>query len=126
VPANDRVGYMSARYAIARWGGAWDYQPLLYVDADILFDRRVAPMRSPSAEMTRSIDIGSWWIDAYAAARMREPSSSRTLLLTRAAMKRATEASAGLMRGGMHRAIIYRQDIKTAVFRPRTAERFYR
>lgn len=42
--AHDRTGYMSARFCIVRWPGAWDYQPLLYVDADILFDEPVAPM----------------------------------------------------------------------------------
>lgn len=42
--AVDRVGYVAARYAIAEWRGAGDYQPLLYSDADILFDRPIAPM----------------------------------------------------------------------------------
>ena len=43
-PAADRVSYMAARFAPLRWSGAWDYQPLLYADADILFDLPVAPM----------------------------------------------------------------------------------
>ncbi len=44
MPAVDRVAYLASRYAIAIWPGAWDFQPLLYVDADLLFDRPVAPM----------------------------------------------------------------------------------
>lgn len=44
MPAVDRVGYIAARYAIATWPDAGDFQPLLYVDADLLFDRAVAPM----------------------------------------------------------------------------------
>ena len=51
--ARDRVGYMSARYGIARWPGAWDYQPLLYVDADMLFDMPVAPMLHEIAQSDR-------------------------------------------------------------------------
>ena len=42
--AADRVAYIAARYAIADWRGAGDYQPLLYADADIVFDRPIAPM----------------------------------------------------------------------------------
>ena len=42
--AVDRVGYIAARYAIADWRDAWQFQPLLYTDADVLFDRPVAPM----------------------------------------------------------------------------------
>ncbi len=43
-PAVDRVAYTASRYAIATWHAAWDFQPLLYADADLLFDRPVAPM----------------------------------------------------------------------------------
>jgi lipopolysaccharide biosynthesis glycosyltransferase len=35
---------MVARYLILDWPDAWRYQPLLYVDADIVFDRDVTPM----------------------------------------------------------------------------------
>ncbi len=42
--AVDRVAYIAARYAIAEWRGAGDYKPLLYADADIVFDRPIAPM----------------------------------------------------------------------------------
>jgi hypothetical protein len=42
--ARDRMAAMAARLTIGSWRDAWDFQPLLYVDADILFDRPVAPM----------------------------------------------------------------------------------
>ena len=51
--AHDTVGYKTARYGIVQWPGAWDYQPLLYVDADILFDRPVAPMLHDIARADR-------------------------------------------------------------------------
>ena len=51
--AVDRVGYVAARYAIADWAEAWHFQPLLYVDADVLFDRPVAPMLSEVAQSDR-------------------------------------------------------------------------
>ncbi len=41
---HDRPGFMVARYLILDWPDAWRYQPLLYVDADIVFDRDVTPM----------------------------------------------------------------------------------
>ena len=41
---HDRPGFMVARYLILDWPDAWRYQPLLYVDADIVFDREVTPM----------------------------------------------------------------------------------
>ena len=41
---HDRPGFMVARYLILDWPDAARYQPLLYVDADIVFDRDVTPM----------------------------------------------------------------------------------
>jgi hypothetical protein len=40
----DRPGYMAARYFILDWVDAWRFQPVLYVDTDIVFDNDVAPM----------------------------------------------------------------------------------
>lgn len=40
----DPLAFMAARLTIANWRDAWDFQPLLYVDADVLFDLPVAPM----------------------------------------------------------------------------------
>lgn len=51
--AKDQAGYMAARYAIGTWHDAWAYQPLLYVDTDILFDRPVAPMLQAIARSDR-------------------------------------------------------------------------
>jgi len=50
MPAVDRVAFLAARYAIATWPAAWDFQPLLYADADLLFDRPVAPMLQAIAQ----------------------------------------------------------------------------
>ena len=41
---SDRPGFLAARYLIVDWLEGWQFQPLLYVDADIVFDRDVAPM----------------------------------------------------------------------------------
>ncbi len=41
--ARDRVAFMTARYAITDWADAWQYQPLLYVDTDTIFDADIAP-----------------------------------------------------------------------------------
>jgi hypothetical protein len=42
--AHDKLAYMAARLTIGTWPEARDCQPLLYVDADILFDLPIAPM----------------------------------------------------------------------------------
>ncbi len=42
--ARDPMAYMAARLTIGSWPDAREFQPLLYVDADILFDLPVAPM----------------------------------------------------------------------------------
>jgi hypothetical protein len=42
--ACDRLAYMAARLSIGDWADARNFQPLLYVDADILFDLPVEPM----------------------------------------------------------------------------------
>jgi len=42
--ACDSMAYMAARLTIGSWPDAREFQPLLYVDADILFDRPVAAM----------------------------------------------------------------------------------
>ncbi len=42
--ARDRVAFMAARYTIADWADAWQYQPLLYVDTDTIFDADIAPI----------------------------------------------------------------------------------
>ena len=42
--ARDRAAFMAARYAIADWPGGWNYQPILYVDTDTVFDADIAPM----------------------------------------------------------------------------------
>ena len=44
IEARDRIAFIAARYAIADWPAAAAFQPLLYVDADMLFDKPVAPM----------------------------------------------------------------------------------
>lgn len=41
---SDRPGYMAARYFIPDWPDARRFQPLLYVDTDIVFDSDVTPM----------------------------------------------------------------------------------
>jgi hypothetical protein len=41
---SDRPGFMAARYLILDWPDARRFQPLLYVDTDIVFDRDVTPM----------------------------------------------------------------------------------
>ena len=41
---SDRPGFMAARYLILDWPDAWQFQPLLYIDTDIVFDRDVTPM----------------------------------------------------------------------------------
>ena len=51
--AVDRVGYIAARLAICDWRDAWQFQPLLYADADILFDGPVAPMLHAIARSDR-------------------------------------------------------------------------
>ncbi|MFL5289089.1 MAG: hypothetical protein ACJ8AW_51090 [Rhodopila sp.] len=42
--ACDKMAAMAARLTIAGWADAWQFQPLLYVDADVLFDLPVDPM----------------------------------------------------------------------------------
>lgn len=42
--ARDRVGYMAARLTIGNWPDAMDFQPLLYADTDIVFDRPIGRM----------------------------------------------------------------------------------
>ena len=42
--ARDRLGYMASRLTIGRWPDAWAFQPLLYVDTDIIFDLPVSGM----------------------------------------------------------------------------------
>lgn len=51
--ARDRVGFMSARYSIADWPDAWRYQPLVYVDTDIVFDMAVEPLLRAAATSDR-------------------------------------------------------------------------
>jgi hypothetical protein len=51
--ACDRLAYMAARLTIGDWADAKDFQPLLYVDADILFDLPVAPMLRAIARSDR-------------------------------------------------------------------------
>ncbi len=71
--AADRTGYTAARLAITGWRDAWNFQPLLYVDTDILFDLAVAPMlhaiaRSdrisapvePTELLATSVFVGEW------------------------------------------------------------------
>jgi len=41
--AMDRMAYMAARYTIIDWPEASAYQPLLYVDTDIIFDAAIEP-----------------------------------------------------------------------------------
>ena len=41
---HDRPGFMAARYLILDWAEGWTFQPLLYVDADTVFDDDVAPL----------------------------------------------------------------------------------
>ena len=42
--ARDRVAFMAARYTIADWADAWQYQPILYADTDTIFDADIAPI----------------------------------------------------------------------------------
>jgi hypothetical protein len=42
--AQDRSAFMAARYAIADWAEGWNYQPILYVDTDTVFDAPIEPM----------------------------------------------------------------------------------
>ncbi len=41
---SDRTGYLAARYSLADWPGAADFQPILYVDVDSIFNMDVQPM----------------------------------------------------------------------------------
>ncbi len=43
-PANDVLDYTLRRYGIADCAQAWDYQPLLYIDTDVMCDRPLAPL----------------------------------------------------------------------------------
>ena len=40
----DRIAFMSARYTITDWPAAWAFQPILYVDTDIVFEAAVEPV----------------------------------------------------------------------------------
>ena len=51
----DRVGAIGARLAIGGWRDGWTFQPLLYVDTDIIFDRPVAPMLHAIARSDRIV-----------------------------------------------------------------------
>jgi hypothetical protein len=51
--AADRTGYLAGRLAITTWPDAWRFQPLLYVDTDIVFDAPVAPMLRAIARSSR-------------------------------------------------------------------------
>ena len=51
--AVDRLGYLAARLAITTWPDAGQFQPLLYTDADVLFDRPVARMLYAIAQSDR-------------------------------------------------------------------------
>jgi hypothetical protein len=42
--ARDRMAFMAARYTIADWPDAWQYQPLLYADTDTIFDADIGPI----------------------------------------------------------------------------------
>ena len=53
VPAADRVGYIAARFILASWPEARSFQPVLYADTDILFDRPIAPMLHAIAQADR-------------------------------------------------------------------------
>jgi hypothetical protein len=70
--ARDRIGGMAARLAISGWRDAWTFQPLLYVDTDIIFDRPITPMlyaiaqsdriaapMEPHASLAESVFVGS-------------------------------------------------------------------
>jgi hypothetical protein len=59
--AADRVGYIAARLSVAGWRDAWQFQPLLYVDADILFDCPVAPMLCEIARSDRICAASEAW-----------------------------------------------------------------
>lgn len=53
VHAADSVGYKAARFLLIEWPDAHAFQPLLYVDVDILFDLPVAPMLHAIARSDR-------------------------------------------------------------------------
>ncbi len=59
--AVDRVGYIAARLAIADWPDAWQFQPLLYADADVLFDAPVVPMLHAIARSDRICAAAEPW-----------------------------------------------------------------
>ncbi len=42
--ASDTAAQRAARLAIAGWRDGWTFQPLLFVDTEVLFDRPIAPL----------------------------------------------------------------------------------
>jgi hypothetical protein len=52
-PAADWVGYVAAKYTIADWPEAEQFQPLLFCDADIIFDAPIEPMLTRIATLRR-------------------------------------------------------------------------
>lgn len=51
----DRLGGMAARLLFSGWHDGWTFQPLLYVDTDIIFDRPVSPMLHAIAQSDRIV-----------------------------------------------------------------------
>jgi hypothetical protein len=72
---SDRPGFMTARYLILDLPNAWQFQPILYIDADVVFDRDVAPMLREIAVSDRIAAP----FEPFSALR-RSPPSGATLL----------------------------------------------
>ncbi len=72
---SDRPGFMTARYLILDLPNAWKFQPILYIDADVMFDRDVAPMLREIAVSDRIAAP----FEPFSALR-RSPPSGATLL----------------------------------------------
>ncbi|WP_158928300.1 hypothetical protein [Acidisphaera sp. S103] len=75
--ASDRLGYMASRLTIGRWPDAGAFQPLLYVDTDIIFDLpvsgvlqaialsdRMTAVEEPTESLATSDVVGSGLIRA--------------------------------------------------------------
>jgi len=84
--ARDRLGYLAARLTIGRWPDAAAFQPLLYVDTDVIFDRPVTPMLraialsdrlsavvEPTELLDRSEFVGSGLLRADGCSPAAEP-----------------------------------------------------
>ena len=72
---SDRPGFMTARYLILDLPNAWQFQPILYIDADVMFDRDVTPMLHAIAMSDRITAP----FEPFSALR-RSPPSGATLL----------------------------------------------